>query len=238
MKLFGWPRAGNKAKKIWAQNQRVDQRMLERTDKPIRDPWIGPEYNSNQNGLFIVGESHYWDQDDRDNPDMTNMVIKSVISGTRLAFFTKIEAAVRGVESMRSEPEAFWRKHAFANFYQGAFPLARTRPPGMEKEMCTRGVETFPQVLTKVNSKRMLVVSKKVWDKFNKWNTIRWTGKDSIIHENQSVDTGYLTDIDGQFHVYCTWIPHASALGWGNPMRWAPLIQEFMSRDLDPPPTS
>ena len=104
--------------------------------------------------------------------------------------------------------------------------------------MCTRGVETFPQVLTKVNSKRMLVVSKKVWDKFNKWNTIRWTGKDSIIHENQSVDTGYLTDIDGQFHVYCTWIPHASALGWGNPMRWAPLIQEFMSRDLDPPPTS
>lgn len=212
--------------------------MSDQPKIPPRKPWVGSAFRSNKNGLLIVGESHVWNQEDRDNPEMTNITIESVIRGKKIGFFTRIEAAVRGVASENVQPEHFWHQHAFANFCQGAFPEDGTRPPSMVAEMFQRGVDTFPTILRDVNPKRMLVFSAEVWNRFDEWDPIRWYGKRRISHEGRRFDSGYLTDVDGQFHVYCTWLPSASAPDWGRPTRWTPLVREFLSRDLEPPPTS
>lgn len=239
MNLFGWLKpGGNRSTATQASDHKKHRQALDRPNKPIREPWIGSDFRSNRNGLFIVGESHYWDQDDRDDPQMTLKTMNSVFNGRRYRFFTLAEAAIRGVEPADVQPNDFWTTHAFANFCQGAFPAAGVNPPQMRAEMFRRGVETFPAVLRYVNPKRMLVFSTQVWNQFEKFETIRWRSEAPIKHEGNEIDNGYLTDVDGQFHVYCTWLPHPGARRWNPPIRWTPLINEFLSRDLQKPPTS
>lgn len=236
MNLFSWLKSNDQNKETESSDRGADRKMFDKLGRPIREPWIGQQFNPKEDGLFIVGESHYWEQSDRDNPEMTNIVLESVVNGQRFAFFTKIESAIRGVESTRVVPGDFWPRHAFANFCQGAFPLAGRKPPGMKKEMFDRGIETFPSILQKVKPKRMLVFSTEVWNNFDKFQTIRWYSKDPIVHNGKKIDNGYLTDVDEGFHVYCTWLPHPNARNWGASTGWTPFIQEFLNRDLDPYP--
>lgn len=205
-----------------------------------RKPWIGRHYGEKDfdaksvgpKRLLVVGESFFGFPEDRDNPDLNIMVVESVMSGTRLPFFTKIEAAIRGCSSQEIDPGSFWEQVAFANFYQGAFPSPREKPREMERAMLKAGIRTFPTLLANLEPSRMLVFSSKVWNNLDKFADVDWTSTEPLIRDGKEIDNGYLTARDQSFKVYCTWIPHPAAPGWGQPARWTPVIREFMDRKL------
>lgn len=198
---------------------------------PPRKPWEGRQFKKDRN-LLIVGESFYGFQEDPNDPDIGISVVKDVINGKRLPFFTKIESAIRGCDALQTNPADFWRTVAFVNFYQGAFPSAGNKDPATTREMLVRGIEVFPQILSQLKPKRMLVFSKHVWDNFDKFESLNWRSEAGIEREGKSIDNGYLTARDKSCHVYCTWLPHPASRNWGAPTRWTPFIKEFMDRRL------
>ena len=96
-------------------------------------PWIGDNYGrSNELGLpsrlLVLGESHYGDApDDR---SFTENVVKAVLLGDRLRFFTNLKRAALASGDNCTD-EVFWHSIAFFNYVLG-MPNDSRMPPTSE----------------------------------------------------------------------------------------------------------
>lgn len=190
-----------------------------------RRPWVGNKMGEER--LLILGESHKWDPADHDDADMTIETIRSVIAGKRLSFFTKAEGAVTGRSANETHPAEFWETVAFANYCQSSVEAG-----GAPKALMKSGRTTIANVLDEVKPKRMLVVSKAVWDDFSQLDTTAWEAGGLIPCELQKIDSGYLISRATGLRVHACGIDHPARRGFGEGRAWYPCVKEFLDRPL------
>jgi hypothetical protein len=113
-------------------------------------PWIGKEYFSQTPKILVLGESHYFKEDQKDVENFTIRVVESL--GLRLEgrhkFFTIIAKILSDKPHDWLSDEAskdFWQKVAFYNFIQSSVGNnSRIRPTA---EMWENSGQTFKKVI-------------------------------------------------------------------------------------------
>ena len=191
----------------------------------IRTPWLGGRRE--ETGLLVLGESHYcYGGDDPDDPAMTTHVVRDVINGKRLRFFTAVERAVTGCAAGRTDAASFFPTISFANFCQGCVDGSTGRP---DQAMWQSGIATLPILLDGVAPRRMLVFSTEAWKRFGRLENMTWQHVRDIEHDGHVQDTGFLTSADGSTRVYCMNIGHPAGRYWGDAGWWHLFIADFLS---------
>jgi hypothetical protein len=123
-------------------------------------PWVGEDYLLGIAGqrLAIVGHSHYLGAGEEDSPCKTLLTMREILSGERMAFFTKI----MGYFDF-SDPAEFWHKVMFFNFVPEAVGGAGEKYSRLPKEAVGRAQARFELLLRTYRPSRVLVFSGTAW---------------------------------------------------------------------------
>lgn len=127
-------------------------------------PWVGENYQNGFQGLktLILGESQY--ASSCDNPlNFTIELVKKRINGDlKIAFYTKIEKAMTGVDLELADKIKFWHSVSFYNYVQDFVgDEARIRPT----EASWKISETpFVEVLEELKPEFILALGYQMWD--------------------------------------------------------------------------
>jgi hypothetical protein len=186
-----------------------------------RSPWIGNRFDETK--LLIIGESHYWDERDDDDPTITTWVVERVTEGERPRFFTQVETAMKGCGYADVNPAQFWPTVSFANFCQGVTEKGKTP----DKKMWDDGARVLHKVLDDVKPERMLFFSKQAWNHTKDMTGLRWEDGPFMFNGEQ-IDAGYFISERTGLRVYSSFIRHPGSRGWGEGRRWTPRIRQFL----------
>ncbi len=183
-----------------------------------------------ETGLLVLGESLYHlPGEDPEDPDRIVAVIRRVMDGARIRFFTAVERAVTGRGRGETQPAAFWPTVAFANFCQGsADGPAGVKTPAMWR----RGAAALPVVLDALRPRRMLLFSTASWNRLGRLDGLAWRPGSSIAGGGRPRDTARLERADGGVRVRCMNVGHSNSRNWGSASDWHPIVAAFLA---DPP---
>ena len=139
-------------------------------------PWIGKNYDSADQKILIVGESHYTGTDENSikkhqSKDYTRIVVdelalkyltKDKRSGT---LFRNLNLALLGTESKKTEiRKTYWDKVCFYNFVQEEMKTIQKRP---SKEQLNDGWKSFVELMKILKPTKVLFIGSKVCDEYS-----------------------------------------------------------------------
>lgn len=141
-------------------------------------PWIGAHYGRESRfgvRLLLLGESHYDDDPEFSDSDLTRDVVRDWGQKQRARFFTVIAKVLRGSrdwidDDARSE---IWEHTAFYNFVQSVVPAPRT-PPTF-RQWCDAQTP-FETVLQSLNPDAVLMLG--------------WRLSEHVLHRPENVTFG------------------------------------------------
>lgn len=131
-------------------------------------PWIGDQYFKSGFGgykILLLGESHYSDTpDDRDNPELTRMIVAHYALGPKPhRYFSILSALVAGAARPRNLTPAqqghIWQSLCFYNYVQDLLPVARRRP---SPDMWKNAAQPFAEILGELRPDILLVAGKQL----------------------------------------------------------------------------
>lgn len=124
----------------------------------VRQPWVGDRYRQANPGLrlLIVGESHHHNGPTKDREDLTRNLIKCVLNGSRISFYTKV------AQLFGESPTAFYQHVAFYNYLQEVMEGPRVSVDDSRRKDPTDSL-LFIKVLQKIQPERVLVLGKTNW---------------------------------------------------------------------------
>jgi len=133
-------------------------------------------------GLMILGESPYRDRPL--TPEFTTHVVQDAMRGSgdpSLNFFAKTVGSFFGGRQNIECRRDFLRTVAFYNFIQDSLPGSKARP---SREVWTRAIPAFTEVLQKLEPQLVLVLARDLWNQISTipiYQRFRWQNLDRSI---------------------------------------------------------
>ncbi len=192
----------------------------------IRKPWAGRRWQ--ETGLLVLGESLYCRPgEDPEDPDRIVAVVREVIGGARIRFFTAVERAVTGRGRGETRPAEFWPMVAFANFCQGA----ADGPAGIKTPvMWRRGTAALPILLDALRPRHMLLFSTASWRRLHRLRGLTFRHERTIAIGGRTRDVCLLERDDGAVRIRCMNLGHSNSRNWGVASDWHPFVDAFLDR--------
>ncbi len=154
-------------------------------------------------------------------------MVREVIDGARIRFFTAVERAVTGRARGETRPAEFWPTVAFANFCQGA----ADGPAGIKTpDMWRRGIDALPTVLDELRPRHMLLFSTASWRRLHRLRGLTFRPDRTITLGGRTRDVCLLKRDDGAVRVRCMNLGHSNSRNWGSASDWHPFVAAFLDR--------
>lgn len=165
---------------------------------PLFQPHIGKDYRNQKFRILILGESHYFGEEDMQlfhknnkHPHITNItqnVVKNYIQYKQgkapfhrwMNTFTRFSNATEGKTLSNSETVDFWERIAFYNFVQ--FPISGPRI-APTAEQFVQSKETFKKVLKDLNPHLVVFWGFRLWQNFDKSQHKNINGIDYLSYD-------------------------------------------------------
>ena len=180
----------------------------------IFNPWVGNEYNKQNNKIFVLGESHYDTTEQSGNTkkkednNFTKDIVKQYLkykTGKNTNFerwmntYTKFTNCILDYNNVTKEKIVeFWNSIIFYNYIQKSLDKPRQKP----KECYYKDSESaFIEVLDKYKPDKIIVWGKRLWD-----NLL----KESIIYDKDS-KKHFVTENKEKLHIEIFHINHPSS---------------------------
>jgi hypothetical protein len=172
---------------------------------------------SSSTGLMILGESPYRDRPL--TPEFTTQVVQDAMGGSgdpSLNFFAKTVGSFFGGRQNIECRRDFLRTVAFYNFIQDPQPGPKVRP---FREVWTRAIPAFTEVLQKLEPQFVLVLARDLW---NQISTI--PKSPSIRVSDGKTSTGRFYELPSRTLSFFFPINHPSSVGWSY-KNWCPCVK-------------
>jgi hypothetical protein len=131
------------------------------TNGTSHNPWRGIRYKRGVGGkrVCIVGYSHYKGEAEEDDPELTNRVVKNIISGHwRKAFFTQIRNCFGF-----SDHADFWNRVDFFNFVPEVIGNFSEKYKFASDEQISRANQRFVSIVRERRPQVVFVFTRKGW---------------------------------------------------------------------------
>lgn len=124
------------------------------------EPWIGPEWERSDLRVFLLGDSHY-DEDEPFDGSITHAVVTDHGMQGRLRFMNGCRALATGLDAGWTDPVAFWNRVGFSNLLQ----VQLDRPGAVgDPVQFDAGARLLPQVIELANPTHIILFGNRVWD--------------------------------------------------------------------------
>ena len=182
-------------------------------------PWIGERFKEPDNGLLVLGESHYGTPSD-DYPELTRDVVAGYLKNTSGSFFTNVAQVVTGKHWTEDgmDIRSAWHSVAFYNYVPVLLPKARLRPT---PEQWDRGSAPFLAVVDALRPAQVLVLGHDLWGHVpgRKDKRIELTGK--------AWDLYYVPAGDREIPMLPIMHPKSGGFSWRAMSPWVSALRSF-----------
>lgn len=192
-----------------------------------RQPWRGESYGTCSSGrrTLVMGESHYGEGHEVDDPDFTRKVLGKVAAGKkRLRFYTIAARVLTGERDI--DVSNFWQTVAFANYCQSG---AWSRSEGARSDMWTAGDAALARLIADLQPTHIILCSGRAWNRMLR-NAVL-TERQPIEHDGHACKTGLLKpEASSGQGVALLSIWHPARLSFGQPIWWHQFVASFWAR--------